>query len=107
MAAGKSTVAEALARRLKKAAHVRGGLFRRMIITGRVDMTPEAGAEALAQLRLRYELAAHTADRYAAAGFDVVLQDVVIGPELMQLLDRIRTSRRHLIVLVPDPDVLA
>jgi len=101
MAAGKSTVAELLARRLPRSAHVRGDLFRRMVVNGRVDMAPGAPDEALAQLHLRYDLAAHAADRYAAAGFDAVLQDVVIGAELEGLLGRIRAARRHLVVLCP------
>ena len=45
-AAGKSTVAQALAERLPRAAHVRGDAFRRMIVSGGVPMTPDAGEEA-------------------------------------------------------------
>ncbi|MDQ0761187.1 putative kinase [Streptomyces canus] len=37
MAAGKSTVAQALAERLPRAAHVRGDVFRRMIVSGRAE----------------------------------------------------------------------
>ena len=101
MAAGKSTVANLLAERLPRSVHVRGDLFRRMVVNGRAEMGPEATPEALAQLRLRYELAAYTADRYATAGFDVVLQDVVIGPELTGFVDRIATQDRYLVVLAP------
>lgn len=39
-AAGKSTVAQLLAERLPRSVHVRGDLFRRMVINGRADMTP-------------------------------------------------------------------
>jgi chloramphenicol 3-O-phosphotransferase len=101
MASGKSTVADLLAERLPRSVHVRGDLFRRMVVNGRVDMGPEASPEALAQLRLRYELAVDTADRYAGAGFDVVLHDVVIGPELTDFVDRIATPDRYLVVLAP------
>ncbi|WP_334609849.1 AAA family ATPase [Micromonospora sp. CPCC 205546] len=58
MAAGKSTVAEALARRLPRAVHLRGDVFRRMVVSGRAEMTAEPSAEAWRQLRLRYDLAA-------------------------------------------------
>lgn len=58
MAAGKSTVAQALAERLPKSVHVRGDVFRRMIISGRKEMTVDYDDEALVQLRLRYRLAA-------------------------------------------------
>jgi predicted kinase len=101
MAAGKSTVADLLAGRLPRSVHVRGDAFRRMVVNGRVDMGPDAAPEALAQLRLRYDLAAHTANRYAAAGFDVVLQDVVLGPELTAFVERITGPERYLVVLAP------
>ncbi|MFG1697287.1 AAA family ATPase [Nonomuraea sp. NPDC049309] len=61
-AAGKSTVAQGLAERLPRAAHVRGDVFRRMVAGGRAEMTPKAGAEAVRRLHLRYRLAAVTAD---------------------------------------------
>jgi cytidylate kinase len=52
-AAGKSTIAQMLAERLPRSVHVRGDLFRRMVINGRADMTPDPSAEAVRQLRLR------------------------------------------------------
>ncbi|GGU66605.1 AAA family ATPase [Streptomyces lavendofoliae] len=107
MAAGKSTVAQALAERLPRAAHVRGDVFRRMIVSGRADMAPDAGDEALAQLRLRYRLSAATADAYADAGFTAVVQDVVLGPELAAFTRLVRTRPLHVVVLAPRPDVVA
>ncbi|WP_345393869.1 AAA family ATPase [Nonomuraea salmonea] len=83
-AAGKSTVAQALAERLPRAAHVRGDVFRRMVVAGRAEMTPEAGDEAVRQLRLRYRLAAATADMYFDAGFTAIVQDVIIGGDLQR-----------------------
>ncbi|HEY2553556.1 MAG TPA: zeta toxin family protein [Streptosporangiaceae bacterium] len=35
-AAGKSTVAQALAKKFERSVHVRGDLFRRMMVNGRV-----------------------------------------------------------------------
>lgn len=102
MAAGKSTVAELLAARLPRSVHLRGDVFRRMVVNGRVEMSADASEEALRQLELRYDLTALVADRYAAAGFDVVVQDVIIGPVLPTFLTRIRTSARFLVVLAPD-----
>ncbi|GAA2421569.1 hypothetical protein [Streptomyces coeruleofuscus] len=46
MAAGKSTVAQAPAEALPRAAHVRGDVFRRMIVSGREEYVPGAGDEA-------------------------------------------------------------
>ncbi len=63
MAAGKSTVAELLAGRLPRAAHVRGDVFRRMVVSGREEMSPEETAEARSQLELRYRLSALVAAR--------------------------------------------
>jgi cytidylate kinase len=101
MAAGKSTVAELLASRLPASVHVRGDVFRKMVVNGRAEMTPQPTQEALDQLQLRYELAGHTADRFAEQGFDAIVQDVIIGPDLAGFIDRIRTPRRYLVVLSP------
>src|SRR6266511_2446735 len=38
-AAGKSTTAQALAERLPRSVHVRGDVFRRMVVGGRADLT--------------------------------------------------------------------
>ena len=107
MAAGKSTVAEGLARRLPRSVHLRGDVFRRVIVNGRADMTAEPSDEALRQLRLRYDLAASTADRYAAAGFTVVLQDVVLGADLPAMVGRIRHRPLAVVVLAPRAEVVA
>lgn len=107
MAAGKSTVAQGIAERLPRAAHVRGDAFRRMVVSGRREMTPELAPEAVAQLWLRYELAATVADGYARAGFAAIVQDVVLGPDLARFVDLFRTRPRYLAVLAPRPEVLA
>lgn len=101
-AAGKSTVAQGLAERLPRSVHVRGDLFRRMIVNGAAEMRPGSDEEALSQLRLRYRLAASTADTYAEAGFTAVVQDVIIGPELGWFVSQIRTRPLLVIVLAPD-----
>ncbi|MEU9243427.1 AAA family ATPase [Streptomyces sp. NPDC048385] len=107
MAAGKSTVAQALAERLPRAAHVRGDVFRRMIVSGREEYTPGASPEATAQLQLRYRLSAATADAYAEAGFTAIVQDVLLGPELASYVQRVRTRPLHVVVLAPSPEAVA
>jgi cytidylate kinase len=109
MAAGKSTVAQALAERLPRAAHVRGDLFRRMIVSGREEYLPgaEPDGEAEAQLRLRYRLSAATADAYAQAGFTAVVQDVLLGPALSAYVDLVRSRPLYVVVLVPGPETVA
>ncbi|MET7735080.1 AAA family ATPase [Streptomyces sp. NPDC005402] len=107
MAAGKSTVAQALAERLPRAAHVRGDVFRRMIVSGREEYAPGASDEASAQLRLRYRLSAATADAYAEAGFTAVVQDVVLGEDLTAYVGLVRTRPLHVVVLAPDAGTVA
>lgn len=110
MASGKSTVAQALAERLPRAAHVRGDLFRRMIVSGREEYVPGAdgeGSEGEAQLRLRYRLSAATADAYAEAGFTAVVQDVVLGQELTSYVGLVRTRPLYVVVLAPSPEAVA
>ncbi|WP_413757455.1 AAA family ATPase [Streptomyces sp. MMBL 11-3] len=109
MAAGKSTVAQALAERLPRAAHVRGDVFRRMVVSGRAEYEPGAGpeSEAEAQLRLRHRLSAATADAYARAGFTAVVQDVLLGEHLTAYTALVRTRPLYVVVLAPDPRVVA
>ncbi len=107
MASGKSTIAQALAERLPRSVHLRGDLFRRMIVNGQAEMTFDLSAEAHKQLSLRYELAAQTAKRYADAGFTVVYQDIVIGETLQRIVDFLHHYRLAVVVLCPRPDVVA
>jgi chloramphenicol 3-O-phosphotransferase len=101
MAAGKSTVADLLASRLPKSVHIHGDVFRRMVVNGRADMTPNPSPDAIAQLNLRYDLAAMTAGRYAEEGYDVIVQDVILGKDLADFVKRIETPERYLVVLSP------
>jgi chloramphenicol 3-O-phosphotransferase len=106
-AAGKSTVAQLLAERLPRSVHVRGDLFRRMIVNDRADLTPEPSEEAERQLRLRYRLAATVSDAYFQAGFTVVTQDVVLGGHLGDMTRMISSRPLLLVVLAPSADALA
>ncbi|MEV0997314.1 AAA family ATPase [Nonomuraea sp. NPDC050202] len=106
-ASGKSTVAQALAERLPRSAHVRGDAFRRMVVGGRADMTPELTGEAVRQLQLRYRIAAKTADMYFDAGFTPIVQDVILGADLELFTKWIGTRPLHVIVLAPDPGEVA
>jgi chloramphenicol 3-O-phosphotransferase len=106
MAAGKSTVAQRLAERLPRAAHVRGDVFRRMIVSGRSEFVPAESAEAGAQLKLRYQISASVADAYAKAGFTAIVQDVILGADLTEYLDMVTTRPRLLVVLAPSPETV-
>jgi cytidylate kinase len=106
MAAGKSTVSQLLASRFDRGVHLRGDLFRRMIVTGQAPITPEMDDAAVGQLKLRYRLACQAADSYAQAGFTVVLQDVVVGELLAEFIDGIETRPRYVVVLIPRTEVV-
>jgi len=106
-AAGKSTVAQLLAERLPRSVHLRGDVFRRMMVNGRAEMMPDPSEEAVRQLRLRYRLTAATADEYFAEGFTVVAQDVVLGDHLTELISAIRGRPLLVVVLAPTADAVA
>ena len=102
MASGKSTVGGLLAAMLPKAVHLRGDVFRKMIASGREDMSPSPSEEALRQLRLRYRLAAEAAKTYYEGGFSVVLQDNYYGQDLFFLIGLLKDYPLRVVVLAPD-----
>ncbi|MES9525268.1 AAA family ATPase [Streptomyces capoamus] len=107
MASGKSTAAQLLAERLPRSVHLRGDGFRRMIVSGRAEFTPQPTAEATAQLRLRYQATAAVADLYAQAGWTVIVQDIVLGEHLDPFLDAVTSRPLYLVVLAPTPEAVA
>jgi cytidylate kinase len=101
MAAGKSTVAQSLAERLPRSVHLRGDVFRRMIVSGRATMTARLSHEATEQLRLRYRIAAAAARLYLKANFTVVYQDIILGASLAEVVGHYSGCRLHVVVLCP------
>lgn len=106
MAAGKSTVAQCLAQRLERCVHLRGDVFRRMIVSGREEMREDAPAEAVRQLALRYRIAAMAAREYCDAGFDVALQDNYYGQALPEMIDMLADCSVRAVVLCPDVETV-
>ena len=106
MASGKSTTAQALAQALPRCVHLRGDLFRRMIVTGREEMADPPTEEALRQLHLRFRLAAQAARGYWEAGFSVVLQDNYYGPALEEMASLLRGIPLRLVVLCPSVETV-
>jgi hypothetical protein len=105
-AAGKSTVADLLARRFDRGVHVRGGQFYRWATGGWVHVGDPRADEARRLLDLRYRLAARVADEYCAAGFVTVVQDNIFGPDVVSWLRSVTARPRHLVVLRPSVDVV-
>ena len=105
-AAGKTTVARVLAERFERGVHLEGVAFRRFIVAGREEMTPDPSEEAMRQLRLRYRLAANAATAYADEGFTVVVDDVVAGPMLAEVVAMLGIPASDAIVLMPSPEAI-
>lgn len=105
MASGKSTVAQRVAERVPKSVHLRGDVFRRMIVNGREAIEPPLSTAALIQLRLRYQLAADAAGSYVDAGFTVVYQDVIIGSILEDVVRMHARRDLYVVVLCPSSEV--
>jgi len=107
MASGKTTVAAALASSFPRGVHLEGDVYRRFIVSGRREMSPNADNEATAQLRLRYELTANAALAYAHHGFTVVVEDVIAGDSLPAFVSLVTWRPLRVTVLLPNPRVLA
>lgn len=106
MAAGKSTVTQGLAETFDRSIHLRGDVFRRMVISGREEMSAAPSAEAMRQLLLRYRAARDTACLYHQAGFNVFYQDTIVGIILEDVLDMYKDLPLHLVVLCPSEEVI-
>ncbi len=96
-----------MAKHFKRSAHVRGDLFRRMIVSGRETPVPPLTPEAETQLALRRHLASAAALAYARSGFTTVIQDLYLGGHLLEVVRRLVEMPLHVIVLNPSPDVVA
>ncbi len=105
-AAGKSTTAELLARQFSRGVHIRGGQFYRWAVRGWVQPGDARADEARRLLDLRYRLAALAADEYCAAGFAVVVQDNIFGPDVVRWLESLTGRPRRLVVLRPALEVV-
>jgi cytidylate kinase len=106
-AAGKSTVGDLLARRFERGVHVKGDIFRRMVVSGYVDIDLDDAPAAHSDLDLRYRIGAATADAYFDAGFTVVLQDIVLGDYLHRYVSYVRSRPLSVVALTPRPEVVA
>lgn len=108
--AGKTTVAELLARRFTRGVHISGDALQKMIVSGREwpdasvvtrehqDVTGEAGM----QLELRLRNACLLARSFYEHGFTAVVDDIVFGPRMVDLVEQLGDLPLHVVVLVPD-----
>jgi predicted kinase len=83
-ASGKSTIAQAVARRLDKRVHIRVDQLREMVIAGLAMPTGTWTADATQQFRLARTAAIQMARTYADAGFAAIIDDVCIPEHFAQ-----------------------
>jgi predicted kinase len=100
--AGKSTVSRLLAGRFERGAWVSADALQRMIVSG--GRWPEGAAmspDAAAQLRLRLRNACRLARSFADAGVTAVVDDIVIGERVDQLLEEMAGQPFVFVMLLP------
>jgi predicted kinase len=105
--AGKSTVAQALARQFTRGAWVSADALQKMIVAG--GRWPEGAtmsADAERQLRLRLTHACLLGQSFVAAGITAVVDDIVIGSRLDDLLEDLAGQRFVFVMLTPRLDVV-
>jgi predicted kinase len=107
-AAGKSTIARRLAQQFERGVHVEADILQRMIVSGGRwpgDPGPVEG-EAARQLDLRLVNLCLLGRSFLAAGFTVVLDDIVLGERWGQLKRLLVGVPFSLIVLAPQVEVI-
>lgn len=105
-AAGKSTVADLLARQFDRGVHVRGSQFYKWAVNSWTHPWDEDKDEARRLLELRYRLSAMAATQYSQAGFATVVQDNIFGEDVRTWLQAVPVRPRHLVVLRPSVAVV-
>jgi predicted kinase len=105
-ASGKSTVARLLAGRLDRAVYVSGDALKTMV-SGEPERDPDVPDPVLQTLLLRYQGALALAGVYLNGGFDVIVEDVIIGQVLRHFLSYVPVQEMHLVFLDPDANAVA
>jgi predicted kinase len=105
--AGKSTVADLLARRFERGVHVSADALQRMIVSGAEWPAERAmSAEAERQLRLRLRNMCALGASFYDAGFTAVLDDIVIGERVAHLQEDLAGRPFTFVMLTPRIDVV-
>jgi chloramphenicol 3-O-phosphotransferase len=108
--AGKTTVAQRLAGRFERAAHISADTLQKMIVSGREwpqahqrDVNTPAGEdEAIPQLRLRLRNMCLLGRSFYEAGFTAILDDIIVGDRLAHLREELADLDFLFVLLVPN-----
>lgn len=104
--AGKTTVSGLLARRFERGVHLEADIFQKLIVTGGLFPDKEPQEEAWRQLRLRSKHVGMLADSFLGAGFTPVIDDVVVGLRLLDVLEDIKSRPLYFVLLLPRLEVV-
>lgn len=111
--AGKTTVARLLAQRFARGVHVSADTLQKMIVSGgrwpepaTTDRSGRVSGEAGKQLRLRVRNMCLLGCSFHDAGFTAVLDDIIIGSGLDDLLDDLGDRAFYFVMLRPSLDVV-
>jgi len=109
MAAGKSTIARLLAQHFARGVHIEADVLQRMIVSGGVWVSQpgEPDGEAAQQLGLRLKNLCLLGRSFFAAGFTVVLDDIIMGERWQHLQEELHDLPFSLVVLAPQVEVVA
>ena len=105
--AGKSTVARLLAAEFERGAWVSADTLQHMIVSGgRWPESRTPSAEARAQLRLRLKHACLLGVSFVSAGFVAVIDDIIVGTRLDELLADLAGQQFVFVMLTPRLEVV-
>ena len=100
--AGKTTVADVVARRFERVVHVSADVLQKMIVCGAFwPEDRELSDEAAVQLRLRLRNMCLLGRSFAEAGFTAVLDDIIIGERAQHLREEMGATPYTLVMLTP------
>jgi hypothetical protein len=105
-AAGKSTVGRLLAERFDRGAFVEGDQMWKLVVSGRVDMTPDPSEEALLQLALRYRHGAMLAESLFENDFTAVHSDIVMEHGLPTYIRMVVNRPLYVVMLRPSMEAV-
>jgi predicted kinase len=107
-AAGKSTVGTLLAQQFERGVHIEADVLQQMIVSGAkwAKEPGEPSDEPNRQLRLRLKNMCLLAKSFYDAGFNVVLNDIIMGERWQHLQEELADTPFNLVVLAPSRETV-